>query len=163
MSINRYTYTIRFYSPSSCSKHVCISFFCWTQKDILRNIANQFLVPTDFHSLFSPILWKSMGTSNCLATHSLIQVWNYLRVSKWWQHFNFWVNYHFNLGHNSCWEIEQMQEMTDLHILMRHKTNKQSSVYCTCCTSTGTVVKRLEIYWVWMEESKDIITSTSTY
>ncbi len=28
-------------------------------------------------------------------TKTLIQVWNYLRVSKWWQNFHFWVNYPF--------------------------------------------------------------------
>ncbi len=27
-----------------------------------------------------------------------IQGWNYLRVSKWWQNFYFWVNYPFNDG-----------------------------------------------------------------
>jgi len=26
------------YSPSSCSKHACVSFFCWTQKKIFINI-----------------------------------------------------------------------------------------------------------------------------
>ncbi len=29
-------------------------------------------------------------------TKKFIQVWNYLRVSKWWQNFHFWVNYPFN-------------------------------------------------------------------
>ncbi len=29
-------------------------------------------------------------------TKTFIQVWNYLRVSKWWQNFHFWVNYPFN-------------------------------------------------------------------
>ncbi len=28
-------------------------------------------------------------------TKTFIQVWNYLRVSKWWQNFNFWVNHPF--------------------------------------------------------------------
>ncbi len=28
-------------------------------------------------------------------TKTFIQVWNYLRVSKWWQNFHFWVNYPF--------------------------------------------------------------------
>ncbi len=28
-------------------------------------------------------------------TKKFIQVWNYLRVSKWWQNFHFWVNYPF--------------------------------------------------------------------
>ncbi len=30
-------------------------------------------------------------------TKTFIQVWNYLRVSKWWQNFHFWVNYPFNV------------------------------------------------------------------
>ncbi len=46
-----------------------------------------------------------MATVNCMVTHILqniffvcsteeeTQVW---RVSKWWQKFNFWVNYRFN-------------------------------------------------------------------
>ncbi len=33
----------------------------------------------------------------CSAEQRLIQVWNYLRVSKWWQNFHFWVNYPFKL------------------------------------------------------------------
>ncbi len=28
-------------------------------------------------------------------TKKIIQVWNYLRESKWWQNFHFWVNYPF--------------------------------------------------------------------
>ncbi len=28
-------------------------------------------------------------------TNTFIQVWNYLRMSKWWQNFHFWVNYPF--------------------------------------------------------------------
>ncbi len=28
-------------------------------------------------------------------TKTFIQVWNYLRLSKWWQNFHFWVNYPF--------------------------------------------------------------------
>ncbi len=28
-------------------------------------------------------------------TNKFIQVWNYFRVSKWWQNFHFWVNYPF--------------------------------------------------------------------
>ncbi len=29
-------------------------------------------------------------------TKKFIQVWNYLRESKWWHNFHFWVNYPFN-------------------------------------------------------------------
>ncbi len=32
-------------------------------------------------------------------TKTFIQVWNYLRVSKWWQNFHFWVNYPFKSTH----------------------------------------------------------------
>ncbi len=53
------------------------------------------------------LLWKSMVPQNSLVTNFLqnifllcsaekrlfIQVWNYLRVSKWWQNCHFWVNY----------------------------------------------------------------------
>ncbi len=42
-------------------------------------------------SLFSKYLPFVFGR-----TKIFIQVWNYLRVSKWWQCFNFWVNYPFN-------------------------------------------------------------------
>ncbi len=31
-------------------------------------------------------------------TKTFIQGWNYLRVSKWWQNFYFWMNYPFNVG-----------------------------------------------------------------
>ncbi len=30
-------------------------------------------------------------------TNTFIQVWNYLRLSKWWQNFHFWVNYPFKV------------------------------------------------------------------
>jgi len=40
------------YSPSSCSKPVCISFSCWTQKWIFWTIwAKQLMGPIDFHSM----------------------------------------------------------------------------------------------------------------
>ncbi len=56
------------------------------------------LVAIDFYSIFC-MLWKSMATRHCLVIHifqkkifcvyqgekNLIQVWNNLRVSKWWQ------------------------------------------------------------------------------
>ncbi len=35
-------------------------------------------------------------------TKTFIQAWNYLRVSKLWQNFHFWVNYPFKLGERSC-------------------------------------------------------------
>ncbi len=57
---------------------------------------------------FFPYCGSQWGPSNCLVTHILqniifwvqqkkkcIEVWNKLRVSKWWQNFHFWVNYSF--------------------------------------------------------------------
>ncbi len=53
------------------------------------------------------LLWKSIPKTAWLQTFSkissfvfgrtkkFIQVWNYLRVSKWWKNFHFWVNYPF--------------------------------------------------------------------
>ncbi len=41
------------------------------------------------------------GSSKCLFLFKLrekcigLHVWNNMRVSKWWQHFQFWVNYNF--------------------------------------------------------------------
>ncbi len=67
----------------------------------------QFWGTIDFHSIFF-LLWKSMVLQNSLLqtlfkissfifgrTNKSIQVWNYLRVSKWWKSFHFWVNYPF--------------------------------------------------------------------
>ncbi len=54
------------------------------------------------------LLWKSMVPQNSLLqtffkissfvfgrTKKFIQLWNYLRMSKWWQNFHFSVNYPF--------------------------------------------------------------------
>ncbi len=60
--------------------------------------------------VFFFLLWKSMVPKTAWLqtffkissfvfsrTKKFIQVWNYLRVSKWWQNFHFWVNYPFNV------------------------------------------------------------------
>ncbi len=83
---------------------IWVSFFCWTQKKVFWRmlVTKQLIVAIDFYSILS-ILWKSMATINCLVTNLLqniffcaqqkkeTQVWNTLRVSKWWQNCNFWV------------------------------------------------------------------------
>ncbi len=38
-------------------------------------------------------------------TKTFIQILNYLRVSKWWQNFHFWVNYPFKSGFVVSWGI----------------------------------------------------------
>jgi len=56
------------------------------------------------------------GSQWCLGTNFLqniflkfIQVWNNLRVSKWWQNFHFWVNYPFNktcfISNSNIWKL----------------------------------------------------------
>ncbi len=85
--------------------------FCWTQRKIFWRMweTEQFRGTIDFHSIF----FSYYGSQWCPKTAWLqtffkifsfvfgrtkkfIQVWNYLRVSKWWQNFHFWVNYPFN-------------------------------------------------------------------
>ncbi len=54
------------YSPSSCSKHTQISFFCKTQKIFWRIFSSQAVAgPYWLQYYFSFILWKSIETSNC--------------------------------------------------------------------------------------------------
>ncbi len=96
------------YSPSSRSKPVWMSLFCWTQRKIFWRMweTEQFWGTIDFHSIF----FSYYGSQWCPktawlqtffkisyfvfgSTKKFIQVWNYLRVSKWWQNFHFWVNY----------------------------------------------------------------------
>ncbi len=78
-----------------------VSFICW--KKIFWRMLLTKLVANDFQSIFT-LLWKSRATSNSLVTNilqnifcnrrkKLKKVCNKLMVSKWWQHFHFWVNY----------------------------------------------------------------------
>ncbi len=87
-----------------------MSLFCRTQRKILWRMwkTEQFWGTIDFHNVFFPTR-KVNGapkqpdyklSSIYLPfvfgrTKRFIQVWNYLRVSKWWQNFHFWVNYTF--------------------------------------------------------------------
>ncbi len=94
------------YSPSSSSKPVWMSLFCRTQRKIFWRMweTEQF-----FHSIFFPYYGSQWCPKTAWLqtffkipsfvfgrTKKFIQVWNYLRVSKWWQNFHFWVNYPFN-------------------------------------------------------------------
>ncbi len=74
-------------------------FLLWNSLKIFWRmlVTNQLTVPTEFHNIFFSIVWKSMATSNSNTffkvssfvfrrkKERLIQVWNSLRVSKWWQ------------------------------------------------------------------------------
>ncbi len=101
-----------FTHPQVVHKPVWMSLFCWTQRKIFWRMweTEQFWGTIDFHSIF----FSYNGSQRCPKTTLLqtffkisssvfgrtkkcIQVWNYMRVSKWWQHFNFWVNYPFNI------------------------------------------------------------------
>ncbi len=44
------------------------------------------------------------------------QVWNYMRVSKWWQNFQFWVNYPFNYIKT----FEQTAIFTCIYVLLKY-------------------------------------------
>ncbi len=43
---------------------------------------NQFLVPIDLYTFSSSFIWKSVGTSNCLATSILQNIFLYARQKK---------------------------------------------------------------------------------
>jgi len=87
-------------------KPVCI-FLLLNTKIFWRMLVTKPLTGAiDFHSIFFFLLWKSMAPvsvwlptfftiSLCSAEEKFIQVWNNLRVSKWWQNFHFKVNYPF--------------------------------------------------------------------
>ncbi len=98
------------YSLFTHHQPVWMSLFCWTQRKIFWRMweTEQFWGTIDFHSIF----FSHYGSQWCPKTAWLqtffniysfvfgrtkkfIQVWNYLRVSKWWQNFHFWVNYPF--------------------------------------------------------------------
>ncbi len=84
--------------------------FCWTQRKIFwrKFVIRLFWGTIDFHrrkkkyygsqwcprtALFPTFFRISSFVFSRIKT--FIQVWNYLRVSKWWQNFHFWVNYPF--------------------------------------------------------------------
>ncbi len=94
--------------------------FCWTQRKIFWRMweTYQFWGTIDFHSIF----FSYYGSQWCPKTawlqtffkissfvfgitKTFTQVWNYLRVSKWWQNFYFGVNYPFKYVINVlCYE-----------------------------------------------------------
>ncbi len=123
------------YSPSSSSKPVWKSLFCWTQRKIFWRMweTEQFWGTIDLHSIF----FSYYGSQWCPKTAWLqtffkissfvfgrtkkfIQVWNYLRVSKWWQNFHFWVNYPFKfkqLSKNQWTRSDRADDFSQLVIL----------------------------------------------
>ncbi len=95
----------------SSFKSVWVSLFCRTQGKIFwrKFVTRLFWGTIDFHSRKKKYYWSQWCPRTALfptffrissfvfsRTKKLIQVWNYLRVSKWWQNFHFWVNYPFN-------------------------------------------------------------------
>ncbi len=74
-------------------------------------LAMKQLFPIHFHSIYFPTMevngdQQLFGSSKLFKISSfvfnikkrLIQVWNDMRVSKWWQNFHFWVNYSFKVS-----------------------------------------------------------------
>ncbi len=98
-----------FTHPYSSSRPVWISLFCWTQRNILwiKLVTRLFWGTIDFHSRRKNYYGSQWCPRTALfptffrissfvfsRTNTFIQVWNYLRMSKW-PHFHFWVNYPF--------------------------------------------------------------------
>ncbi len=87
-----------------------MSLFCRTQRKIFwrKFVTRLFRGTIDFHSREKKYYGSQWCPRTALfprffrissfvfsRTKTFIQVWNYLRVSKWWQNFHFWVNYPF--------------------------------------------------------------------
>ncbi len=95
----------------------------------------------DFHSR-KKILWSRTALFPTFfrissfvfsRTNTFIQVWNYLRMSKWWQNFHFWVYCPFKSPskynqvstiyiiyqgcHNSQYNIEPLSTTSRFHVL----------------------------------------------
>ncbi len=86
------------YSPPCCSKSVWISSYISSERLYFEECwqIKQLLVAIDLESIYI------LTTSNYLVTSTLQniffcvqQVWNNIRVSKWWYHSHFWMNYPF--------------------------------------------------------------------
>ncbi len=95
--------TVKALSRSTCSRSDRLVRSVWRMWE-----TEQFWGTIDFHCIFFFLLWRSMVPKTAWLqtffkissfvfsrTKTFIQVWNYLRVSKWWQDFHFWVNYPF--------------------------------------------------------------------
>ncbi len=85
-----------------------MSLFCWTQRKIFWRMweTEQFWGSSIFvyycGSQWCPKtdrLQTSFKISSFVfsRTKTFIQVWNYLRVSKWWQNFHFWEKYNVQI------------------------------------------------------------------
>ncbi len=72
------------YSPSSSSKPVWISLFCWTQRKIFWRMweTEQFWSTIDFHSIYFFLLWKSMVPQNSLITNFLQNIFLCVQQNK---------------------------------------------------------------------------------
>ncbi len=77
-----------------------MSLFCWTQRKIFWRMreTEQFWIIVFFFYYRSQWCPKTAWlhtffriSSFVFRTNTFIQVWNYLRVNKWWQNFHFWV------------------------------------------------------------------------
>ncbi len=100
MKVNGYHQLFGFQHSSKCR------LWCSAEerKIFWKNVINQpILVPIDFHCIFCPYnghqwlpTFFKMSSLIFGRTKKVIQIWNYIRVSKWWQNFYFGVNYPFN-------------------------------------------------------------------
>ncbi len=121
-----------------------MSLFLNTKEDILKNVGKQ---SSSGAPLTSIVFFPYYGSqwfpkTACLQTFPIIssfvfsrtktciQVWNYLRVSKWWQNFHFSVNYPFkkkilNMNRKEKEEIKNNYPINDFKTERRENTLHQ--------------------------------------
>ncbi len=100
------------YSSSSRSKPVWMCLFCWTQRKIFWRMRETEYFFSYYGSQWCPkTAWLQTFfkiSSFVFRTNTFIQVWNYLRESKWWQKFHFW-----------WWTVSLRSLHTESEIFMR--------------------------------------------
>ncbi len=86
-----------FTPSSSSSKPAFIYLFCWTQRKIFwrKFVTRLFWGNIDLHNGGGGGIFFRISSFVFSRTNKFMQVWNYLRMSKRWQNFHFWVNYPF--------------------------------------------------------------------
>ncbi len=102
-----------------------------TKEDILKNVGNRAV-------LDNSIIFPYYGSQWCpktawlqtffkissfvfSRTKKFIQDWIYLRMSKWWQDFHFWVNYPFKKHAKQCFLIiQKLTVVSGFHVSWVH-------------------------------------------
>ncbi len=108
-------FTQYIYLPSSSSKPVSISLFCWTQRKIFwrKFVTRLFWGTIDFHSR-KKILWKSMEPQNCSVSHILQNIFLCVQQNKD-IHIEIYTQSESKLSFD-IWFVRVGQDLVNIHL-----------------------------------------------